>query len=171
MWLMGCMRNGLLQLVRHLPISTARVSVYRLFGMKIGKWSSVGVGCLVLGGPQRITIGAGSIINLGVTLDGRCPLTIGDNVSISIYSIILTLEHDLDAPNFRAVGAPVTIGDRVFIGARALILPGINIGEGAAVAAGTVVTKDVEPFTIVGGVPARPIGLRTRNLTYNWADK
>ena len=67
--------------------------------------------------------------------------------------MILTLEHDLSDPEFRSVGAPVSIGDRAFIGARAIILPGVTIGEGAAVAAGAIVTKDVEPYTIVGGFP------------------
>jgi acetyltransferase-like isoleucine patch superfamily enzyme len=110
------------------------------------------------------------VINRGVTLDGRFPLTIGENVGISMYTVILTLQHDLAAPDFDLVGAPVSIGDRVFVGTRALILPGVNIGEGAAVAAGTVVTKDVEPFTIVGGVPAKPIGARPRSLTYELAD-
>lgn len=118
------------------------------------------------GGPRRITIGQRSVINRGVVLDGRFPLTIGDNVSISIGSVILTLEHDLHAADFRAVGAPVTIGDRVFIGTRAVVLPGVSVGEGAAVAAGSVVTKDVDPYTIVGGVPAKAIGSRPRNLTY-----
>jgi acetyltransferase-like isoleucine patch superfamily enzyme len=56
----------------------------------------------------------------------------------------------------------------VFIGARAIILPGVTIGEGAAVAAGAVVTADVEPYAIVAGVPARVIGSRPRNLTYRF---
>lgn len=108
------------------------------------------------------------MINRGVILDGRFPLTIGENVSISIQTMILTLQHDLSATDFGAVGAPVIIGDRAFLGARALILPGITIGEGAAVAAGALVTRDVLPFTIVAGVPAKVIGSRPRNLTYRF---
>jgi acetyltransferase-like isoleucine patch superfamily enzyme len=169
-WLAFDFRNFLLLLIRHLPTNWARVKAYRLFGMKIARLAKIEGGCLILGGPQRITIGKGSVINRGVTLDGRFPLTIGENASISIYTVILTLQHDLAAPDFDLVGAPVSIGDRVFVGTRAVILPGVNIGEGAAVAAGTVVTKDVEPFTIVGGVPAKPIGARPRSLTYELAD-
>ena len=134
--------------------------------MNIAKGATIAGGCLILGGPRRITIGRRSVINRGVVLDGRFPLTIGDNVSISIGSVILTLEHDLQASDFPAVGAPVSIADRVFIGTRAVVLPGVSIGEGAAVAAGAVVTNDVEPYTIVGGVPAKEIGSRPRNLTY-----
>ncbi len=169
-WLALDCRNFLILLTRHLPTNWARVTAYRLFGMKIARFAKVDGGCLILGGPQRITIGKGSVINRGVTLDGRFPLTIGSNVSISIHTVVLTLQHEITAADFSLVGAPVSIGDRVFIGARALILPGASIGEGAVVAAGAVVTKDVEPFTIVAGVPAKPIGTRPKNLTYECSE-
>ena len=93
-------------------------------------------------------------------------LRIGDNVNISEGVAIFTLEHDPNSLEFASRGAEVRIGNRVFIGARAIILPGVTVGEGAVVAAGAVVTKDVRPFAIVGGVPARSIGNRTRDLTY-----
>jgi len=160
------LRSFALRTAGHLPLSALRVSVYRiLFGMNIGKGAKIDCGCLIWG-PGRITIGPGTVVNRGVVLDGRFPLTIGRNVSISLYSIILTLQHDLEAPDFRSIGAPVTIEDHVFVGARAIIMPGITIGEGAAVAAGAVVTKDVEPFAVVAGVPAKPIGSRPKNLVF-----
>jgi maltose O-acetyltransferase len=159
-------RDFLMRLTGHLPSNALRVAIYRrAFGVKIGKGVRVEGECL-LWGPGRIGIGAGSVVNRGVLLDGRFPLTIGENVSISLFAVILTLEHDLADPEFRSVGAPVVIGDRAFIGARAMVLPGVIIGEGAAVAAGAVVTRDVPPRTIVGGVPAKPIGLRPENLVY-----
>lgn len=164
----GDLRNSLLNMAGHFPTRVLRANIYRLFGMKVCKRVRIEAGCIILGGPKRIIIGQGSVINRCVVLDGRFPLTIGAFVSISFQAVILTLEHDLFAPDFRAVGAPVTIGDRVFIGARAIILPGIDIGEGAAVAAGAVVTKDVPPYAIVGGAPARPIGSRPNNLTYRF---
>lgn len=160
-------RDFALRCTGHLPTNMLRIALYRaLFGMKIAKGATIESGCLILGGPSRITIGRGSVINRGVVLDGRFPLTIGENVSISIGSVILTLEHDLQASDFAAVGGPVAIGDRAFLGSRAVVLPGVTIGAGAAVAAGAVVTNDVEPYTIVGGVPAKAIGSRPRNLTY-----
>ncbi|PIX73806.1 acyltransferase, partial [Candidatus Roizmanbacteria bacterium CG_4_10_14_3_um_filter_33_21] len=69
-------------------------------------------------------------------------------------------EHDINSPAFSAINAPVEIEDYVFIGPRAIILPGVTIGQGAIIAAGAVVTKLVPPFTIVAGVPARVIGER-----------
>jgi len=101
-----------------------------------------------------------------VLLDGRTGLHVGDNVSISEQVIVFTLDHDPASPDFEERGAPVYIGDRTFVGARAVVLPGVTLGEGAVIGAGAVVTRDVAPFTIVGGVPARPIGQRPQNLVY-----
>ena len=162
------LRNSALHCIGHAPSHALRGILYRMSGLTLGPGARIAPGCSILGGPARIRIGAGTVINRGTVLDGRFPLTIGENVSISIQTIILTLEHDLAAPDFRAVGAPVVIGDRVFLGARAVVLPGITICEGAAVAAGAVVTRDVEPYAIVAGVPARVIGSRPRNLSYEF---
>jgi maltose O-acetyltransferase len=81
-------------------------------------------------------------------------------VDIASEVMIWTSEHDLHDPNMRAIEEKVIIEDYVFIGPRVIILPGVKIGRGAAVGAGAVVTKDVEPGTIVGGVPAKIIGRR-----------
>jgi len=102
-----------------------------------------------------------------VLLDGRRGLEIGNNVNISEGVLIFSLHHDLSSPDFAASGGPVIIGDHVFIGARAIILPGVQIGRGGVVAAGAVVTKDVAPLSIVGGVPAHTIGARPDVLTYS----
>jgi acetyltransferase-like isoleucine patch superfamily enzyme len=79
---------------------------------------------------------------------------------------IWTLEHDPQSPDFATVGGPVTIEDYAWVGCRVVILPGVCIGKGAVVAAGAVVTKDVPPYAIVGGVPARTIGERAPDLRY-----
>lgn len=78
----------------------------------------------------------------------------------------MTFEHDLDDPDFLPRGRKVVIEDYVFIGIRAIILPGVTIHEGAAVAAGAIVTHDVEPYTIVAGTPAKPIRKRNRDIHY-----
>ena len=71
--------------------------------------------------------------------------------------------HD---PLFLEALAPIVVGDYAWLGSKAMVLPGVKIGKGAVVAAGAIVTKDVSPFTVVGGIPARPIGERPRHLRY-----
>lgn len=160
------LRNFGLVIAAILPTSSLRIFVYRtFFRMKIGPKVYIDRDCHIFG-PKRITIKAHARINRGVVLDGRFPLMIEENASISMYSVILTLQHDLSDLDFLSVGAPVTIGKRVFIGTRAIIMPGITIGEGASVAAGAVVTKNVDDFQVVAGAPARVIGSRPTNLRY-----
>jgi acetyltransferase-like isoleucine patch superfamily enzyme len=134
-------------------------------GMRIGSRSSVHRCCRFYR-PGLIRIGDHSVINYGVLLDGRRGIEIGNNVSISEGSVILTLGHDIDDPAFGLQGGKVTVEDYVFIGSFARVLPNVRIMEGGVVAAGSVVTHDVEPYTVVGGAPARYIRPRERNLTY-----
>ena len=159
-------KDYFIELVGGIPSHAVRLFFYRrVFHVAIGEATSIHRRCRFYR-PAGVSIGAHTVINRGVLLDGRSGLRIGDNVSISEGSQILTLAHDPNDPSFGWRGAPVAIGDRVFLGARSTILPGITVGEGAVVAAGAVVTHDVEPFTIVGGVPARPIGQRRNDLDY-----
>jgi acetyltransferase-like isoleucine patch superfamily enzyme len=76
------------------------------------------------------------------------------------------MEHDPQSGTYTTQGGPVVIEDYAWVSCRVVILPGVTIGRGAVVAAGSVVTKDVAPYTIVGGVPAKKIGDRNRDLTY-----
>ena len=94
-------------------------------------------------------------------------ITIGKNVSISPEVHIITADHDISTDDIGGRERPVTIGDFVFVGSRATILPGVDIGEGAVVAAGAVVTKSVGPREIVAGIPARKIAMRTAKFAYN----
>lgn len=114
----------------------------------------------------QFRMGANSVINQGCRLDNRGGISIGNNVSISAEVCILTADHDLQSSNFVGRTEGIYIKDFAFIGTRAIVLPGTVLHEGAAVAAGAVVTKDVAPYTIVAGVPARVIGTRPRELNY-----
>ena len=154
------------ELVGHIPSHAFRVGWYRhICRMRVGSGSSIHRRCRMYR-PYRITIGDHTVINYGVLLDGRGGLSIGDNVSVAEGAVILTMGHDVDDPGFAFRSDPVTIEDYVFVASYARILPGVVIGEGAVVAACAVVTRDVEPYTVVGGVPARYIRDRTRGLTY-----
>jgi acetyltransferase-like isoleucine patch superfamily enzyme len=154
------------ELVGHVPSHALRLWWYRhICGMRIGHRSSIHRQCRMYA-PWRITIGNHSVINHGVLLDGRCGLEIGANASISEGTVILTLGHDVDAPDFALEGGAVSIGNQVFIGSYARILPGVSIGEGAVVGVGSVVVRDVEPFAVVAGAPARFLRSRRGDLVY-----
>lgn len=160
------LQDYLAELVLRAPSHCVRLWLLRsVVRVGIGSRSSIHRGCRLYR-PSHVRVGAHTVINRDVVLDGRMDLTIGDNVSISEGVAIFTLEHDPDSVDFASRGASVLIADRVYIGARAIILPGVTVGVGAVVAAGAVVTRDVPEYAIVAGVPARPIGDRRRDLRY-----
>jgi len=109
---------------------------------------------------KNISIGSDTIIGENVILDGREKIVIGNHVDFASEVMIYNSQHDINSDDFHAVSAPVIVKDYVFIGPRAIILPGVTVGKGSVVAAGAVVTKDVADFTIVAGVPAKVIGER-----------
>jgi acetyltransferase-like isoleucine patch superfamily enzyme len=155
-----------LRWVSHVPSHTFRKLFYSLAGVKIGRGSTIHMWANFFD-PSGITIGKDTIIGDHAFLDGRASLRIGDHVDVASSVMIYNSEHDLESEGFFARTQTVEIGDYVFIGPRAIILPGVKIGRGAVIAAGAVVTKDVPDFTIVGGVPAKAIGERkNKNPNY-----
>lgn len=117
--------------------------------------------------PRNISIGNDVVINKNVLLDGRgAELLIGDNVDIAQDVQIWTQEHDINSSNHSLNSSRVIINDFVWIASRATILPGVEIGKGAVIASGAVITKNVEPYTVVGGVPAKKIGERNKDINY-----
>jgi len=156
----------LLHLVGCLPSHLFRNFFYRLAGIKIGRGSAIHMGARFYN-PKNIFIGDDTIIGEKIVLDGRAKLSIGNHVDIASEVMIYNSEHDIEDEFFRAKEASVNIEDYVFIGPRSIILPGVIIGKGAVVAAGAVVTKDVPPYAIVGGIPAKIISERkNKNLHY-----
>lgn len=149
----------LLHIIGFFPSHHVRRFFYRLAGMKIGPGSTLHMGTRLYN-TKNITIGKDTIIGEGAILDGRAALHIGDHVDFATEVMVYNSQHDIESPTFTAEIAPVVIKDYVFVGPRAIILPGVTIEKGAVVAAGAVVTKDVEPFTVVGGIPAKVIGER-----------
>jgi acetyltransferase-like isoleucine patch superfamily enzyme len=173
-----------------IPSHTIRLFLYRhVYRLKIGKNSSIHW-LARFNLPSGIEIGHNTIIGNDAFLDGRFkrewnskenrivryykdlmhpkerPLKIGNNVSIAGEVRIFTMEHDIDSPDFAEIAGHVIIDDYVVIGTRCTILPGVHIGKGAVVASGAVVTHDVEPYSVVGGVPAKEIKKRSSDLRY-----
>jgi len=150
----------------YVPSHVFRQILFRLNGVKLGRKSTIHIGARFYQ-PKNVFIGEDTIIGDHATLDGRAKLVIGNHVDIASEVMIFNSEHDIHSQNFAPIESPVIINDYVFIGPRAIILPGVTIGKGAVIAAGAVVTKDVPSLTIVGGVPARPIGKRQlKSLNY-----
>lgn len=142
------------------PSHHVRRLVMRLGGARIGRGTSIHMGCRFFS-LKNLEIGQDTIIGEGAFLDGRSALIIGNHTDIASEVLIYNSEHDVHSEDFGAIEGAVEIGDYVFIGPRAIILPGVKIGRGAVVGAGAVVTHDVPDFAIVGGVPAKVIGERT----------
>jgi acetyltransferase-like isoleucine patch superfamily enzyme len=142
--------------------------------LRIGDESDLaGAGLVLETAGSKITIGSRSVVGGQTILDAASAITIGDDVLVSFE--VLIFDHDSHALDFahrqgdvprwlrgekewtHVQRAPVAIGDKAWIGARAIVLKGVTVGEGAVVGTGSVVTRDVPPWTLVAGNPARVI--------------
>nr|WP_184547392.1 acyltransferase [Mucilaginibacter sp. FT3.2]MBB6232530.1 acetyltransferase-like isoleucine patch superfamily enzyme [Mucilaginibacter sp. FT3.2] len=149
-----------------LPFHTLRILLLRILKAKISFKAGMYRG-FEIRSPWKLKIGRGTIVGHNALLDARMGLIIGNNVNISNEVMIWTLHHDCNSSDFAQTGQAVIIEDYVWLCSRTVILPGVTIGEGAVVAAGAVVTKNVLPYTVVGGIPAKQIAIRNRNLNYD----
>ncbi len=155
------------RVVAHIPFHFLRLSFYRYcLGLEITPGSHIFMEAW-FDTKKNFKMGKNSVINQKCRLDNRGGITIGNSVAISAEVCILTADHDPERSDFAARMRNVNIEDYVFIGTRAIILPGVTLGKGSIVAAGAVVTKDVAPYTVVGGVPAKPIASRRSDLDYS----
>lgn len=153
--------------VNAIPSHSIREAFYRqVMGFDIPQGASLLMG-LRFTAAKGFSIQPGSVINQHCHLDTRGGITIGASVSISPEVMILTADHDIDSPEFSGRDRPVVVEDFVFIGSRALILPGVTLARGSVVAAGSVVTRSTEPYSVVGGAPAKHIRRREAELTYS----
>ena len=154
------------RLVSRVPSHRFRLFFYRRFmGFEIGHHSYIFMDAW-FDCRKAFRMGNHSVVNQKCRLDPRGGQEIGDNVGIASETCILTADHDPQAPDCGGRSAPVRIEDYVVVGTRAMILRGVTIGRGAVVAAGAIVTKSVPPFAIVAGSPARQIGVRNQDLSY-----
>ena len=152
-------------ILTYVPIHTLRVAYLRyVLRVKVGKSSFVHLGCRFEPEGNGISIGKNSVVGRRAVLMGD--IRIDDNVSITAEVYIFTTSHDVHSMDFRATHSRVTIQERAWIGARAMILPGVTVGAGAVLAAGSIATKNIAEFCISAGAPAREIGTRRRDIAY-----
>ena len=157
-------------LINKIPSHHVRLAWLRLGGAKIGKGSSIWRTTEILG-IENLRMGEDSVIAWHCQVDARAGLIIGDHVAIASHVLIIAGSHDLQAPEFWSVSAPIHIDDYAWIASRALIGHGAHIGYGAVVTANTLVSKAIAPYKIVGGSGAKPMGERPRGLNYRVGGK
>lgn len=167
--IMDILRGGkaiwLNSIVAHIPSWTIRKGIYKLMGMKIGEGARIGIRTHV-SKPENIAIGARSVINQDCLLDGRGGIRIGEDVSISQYSKIITESHISNSATFDTYKKPVEIKDRAWLGMGAMILLGSVVGENSIIGAGCVFKGKGEKNAIMAGNPARHIGTRALEGKY-----
>lgn len=136
-----------------------RSNLLRMFGARIGK------GCKINGNvriwlPDNLAIGDNCWIDEGVRLYCVDKIEIGNDCVISVDAFLCTASHDVASPCFSLVSRPITLSNAVWLAGKAIVLPGVTIGDGAVVGAGAVVCDDIPPWTVVGGNPAKIIAGR-----------
>ena len=149
----------------HIPFWNFRKFYLKILGTKIGSGSFIMKKNYLIN-PNQLSIGSNSHINRGCILDARGFITIGDSVSISHNVSMMTGSHEIDSRDFCGVFKPIVVKDYAWLGVNCCILQGVTIGKGAVVCAGAVVTKDIDDFSVVGGIPAVVIKKRNNNLNY-----
>lgn len=141
------------------PLKIPRNLLLRAFGAKIPLGSLVYASCKIYA-PWNLTVGNYSCVGPYVELYNKARITIGDNAVVSQRTYLCTASHDITSPLHTLITAPISIGDRAWIASEAFIGMGVTIGEGAVVGARAAVFKSVEPWTVVGGNPAKFIKKR-----------
>lgn len=161
----------LMHRIKLFPSHSVRNFVYRhVYLINMQKDSVIYFGCEIRSG-VNLHIGKGSIIGDNCILDARQGIYIGENVNLSSEVHLWTEAHDVNDSYFRSMPrnrGPIYVGNRVWLGSNVTVLDNVKIGEGAVVCSGAIVTKDVESFAIMAGIPARKIGERNMDLKYEF---
>ncbi|CAN5703466.1 hypothetical protein BH11ARM2_BH11ARM2_06820 [soil metagenome] len=131
----------------------------RLFGARLGSHVHI-YPKVVVWAPWNLEVGDRVGVADGAELYNIAPITLEENVTVSQGAFLCTGSHDVEAPSFQLIARPITVKREAWVAAQAFVGPGVTVGEGAVVGARTVVTRDVEPWTVVAGNPARVIKSR-----------
>lgn len=148
-----------------LPSRHLRKWFYQMLGAKIGKrtFPCRRVEILL---PKGLKLDDGVAVGWFAELDARGGIRIDHDTNISSHVKLITGSHDVNDPDFTADFLPIHVGHHVWIGTGATVLQGVRIGDGAVIAAGAVVTCNIPEYEIWGGVPAKKISERSRNMKY-----
>jgi len=136
-----------------------RTKLAARFGSRLG-WDTGFYRTVKIFAPWNLQTGEHVMFGAGVEIYNKGMVTIGSNVIVSRDVFFCTASHDISSPTMDLIVKPITVGDNVWIAAKATILPGVTIGEGAIIGACAVVAKDVPPWSVVVGNPARVVGKR-----------
>lgn len=154
--LFSCTKVGNMVTVRGIPKIEGNGNI--VIGNYVKIWSHIGKTQLSVGKGAALSIGDHTFINTGVIISVRGQVSIGQHCQIANQVIIMDNDfHGVEDRDKPELPQPIIIEDNVWLATRCMILKGVTIGKGAVVAAGAVVTKDVPPYTLVGGVPAKII--------------
>jgi acetyltransferase-like isoleucine patch superfamily enzyme len=155
-WFLRKCKTGSLCTTRGVP----RIDVIGeiILGNRVRVWSHIHKTELHAGGKGKLIIGDNTFINCGVIISASSQITIGKNVQIATGVIMMDNDfHSVNGEDAEVVSTPITIGDNVWLATRVIVLKGVTIGEGSTIASGAVVTKDIPPYSIAAGIPAKVI--------------
>lgn len=146
------------------PLNFWRIWLLKAFGAQISGRPYLS-GSAVIRMPWQLTLEDKSTLGEHAEVYNLGYVTIRERATVAQHAYLCGGTHDLEHPDLPLVVGDIEIGSNAFIGVRALVLPGVTVGEGAVVGAGAVVTKDVPPWTITAGNPSRPIRMRDREAS------
>lgn len=144
------------------PVSSLKVRLLRLFGAKVGKGVVIKPGVNIKY-PWNLSIGNNTWIGEDVWIDNLAAVSIGSNCCLSQGAMLLCGNHNFRLPTFDLIVKPITIEDEAWIGAKAVVCPGVTVRDAAILTVGSVATHDLEPFTIYQGTPAQPKSSRNQS--------
>ena len=143
------------------PAHGWRRFLLRSFGAHIGRGATVHASARIWA-PWNLEMGEFSCLGAAVDCYSADHIRIGARATVSQYSFLCTASHDIDSAEMTLITAPITIGEHAWVAANAFIAPGVSVGAGAVVGARASVFRDVEPWTVVAGNPARTMRQRSR---------
>jgi len=143
------------------PAHAWRTLLLRLFGAQLGKHCHIYAKCIIWA-PWNLRCDDSACIADGVNVYNAAPVRLGSHAIVSQDAYLCTATHDMDDPAFPLITAPISIGAYAWVCARAAVLPGVHLGEGAVLGLGAVASQDLEPWQVYAGVPARSLRQRRR---------